>query len=313
MSDFSTQGDTPAFSVVVPVYNTVDSLEEIARKTKAVFTGLGIKYELIFVDDGSANVKTWPTLVDLSNNDDCVTAIQLSRNFGQQSATMCGIRQSKGDFVITMDDDLQHNPDDIPKLIGQSDHDIVIAQFIKKRHGFFKRVTSRIKGIFDTIIIGKPRHIQLSPFRMINRSTIDGMLSINTANPLIPALMMFVSKDIVGVPINHHDRSEGKSNYTLRRMFRMFNHLIIGNSSLLLKVIGYVGMLMAFLSLIFGLIIVINQLFASSFAVGWSSVMVTVLFVGGMLLFSMGIIGEYLIRIISGTESRPSYVIRHIV
>ncbi|MGI9316597.1 MAG: glycosyltransferase family 2 protein [bacterium] len=298
------------YSVVIPVYNTVKPLEELVARIEEVFNLLEVEYEVIMVDDCSSNTQTWTTLESIALKNPAVTAIQLSRNFGQQPATLCGLAEAVGDYMITMDDDLQHSPEDIPQLIHKNDHDIVIGQFSEKKHSLFKRATSRIKSYFDTILIGKPHNIRLSPFRMINRTTVDGMLAINTPSPFIPALMFHVSKDVVGVTFEHHSRKEGKSNYTFGKMLGVFNNLIIGNSSFLLKTIGYLGVIIAFCSLIYASFIVVEQLIKPTLVPGWTSVIVSILFVGGLLLFSVGIIGEYLIRIIAGVESRPSYVVR---
>jgi dolichol-phosphate mannosyltransferase/undecaprenyl-phosphate 4-deoxy-4-formamido-L-arabinose transferase len=298
------------YSVVIPVYNSVGSLPELASRLGAVFDGMAAEYEIIMVDDGSANPETWRTLERLAGENPRVLAIRLSRNFGQQPATLCGIAESSGDHVITMDDDLQHSPEDIPRLAEMGQHDVVIAQFSGKKHSLGKRIASRLKGLFDTLLIGKPAHIRLSPFRMINRATVDGMLSIRSPDPFIPALMFYVTKDVVGVPIAHQPRAEGRSNYTLIKMLKVFNNLIIGNSSFLLRIIGYFGVTIASLSMFYAIWILLQQLLTPTFVPGWTSVIVSVLFVGGLLLFSVGIIGEYLIRIISGVESRPSYVVR---
>ena len=298
------------YSIIIPVYNTVSPLYELVSSIKEVFKTIDKQYEIIMVEDCSPNENTWKTLESIASENPEVIAIQLSRNFGQQPATLCGLAEASGDFMITMDDDLQHNPEDIPKLIEQSDHDIVVAQFSDVKHSLFRRVASSIKSYFDSLLIGKPRHIKLSPFRMINRTTVDGMLAIKTPSPFIPALMFHVSKDVVGVTFEHHPRREGKSNYTLSKMLGVFNNLIIGNSSFLLKAIGYLGVIIAFFSLVYAAIIVFEQLLNPSTIPGWTSVIVSILFVGGLLLFSVGIMGEYLIRIIAGIESRPSYVIR---
>lgn len=298
------------FSVVIPVYNTVRPLPELASRLAAVFRDMEVDHEVIMVDDGSPNPETWRTLQQVAAADRRVRAIRLSRNFGQQPATLCGIAESTGDYIITMDDDLQHSPEDIPLLAARKDHDVVIAQFRGKKHSLGKRLASRLKGYFDTLIIGKPANIRLSPFRMINRVTADGMLMIRTASPFIPALIFYVTKDVVGVPIEHQPRAEGKSNYTFFKMLRVFNNLLIGNSSFLLRLIGYVGIAISLVSIFYAGWIFLRQIVSPTFVPGWTSVIVSVLFVGGLLLFSVGIIGEYLIRIISGVEARPGYVIR---
>src|SRR6266567_3161592 len=145
-------------SIVVPVYDS-PSCEALTEGIEAVFRTLPDEYEIILVDDGSPDARVWPALERLAREHEHVRCLQLTRNFGQQAATLCGLREARGDVMITLDDDLQHDPADIPLLLGGADHDIVIAQFETKEHGFFRRVASRVKGVFDEIVIEKPKHL----------------------------------------------------------------------------------------------------------------------------------------------------------
>ncbi len=302
----------PEYSVIIPVYNTESSLLELAKRLKSVFLNqVGSSYEVIFVNDNSTNSGTWKVLQELVKLDSNVRAIRLTRNFGQQAATICGIELAEGNYVVTMDDDLQHLPEDIPALIAKRDHDIVIGQFNKRNHSFSKVLFSSIKGFFDRIVLGKPSHIQLSPYRLINRSTVEGMKHLfGTPYPFIPAMMFYVTKDIVGAEVNHAARHDGKTGYGFIKLVRLFSNLLINNSSFLLRVIGNVGLTISFLSFALGLYFIYHRIVHATKIVGWTSVIVTVLFTGGLLLFSIGVIGEYLIRIIRGVDKWPNYIIR---
>lgn len=301
---------TPKYSIVVPVYNTAKSLTELAQRVKEVFDeSVDESYELVFVNDGSSNPETWPTLERLCDDDPCVRAFQLTRNFGQSPATVCGLDESRGQYVITMDDDLQHRPEDIPLLLEKKEHQIVIGKLKQKKHSLFKRVTSRLKEVFDRYILGKPKGLRMSSFRLFNRCIVDGMLSIKTPYPFIPALMFYVSRDAVNVSIKHEARKEGKTGYSLRKMFQLFSNLIINNSSLLLRVIGNFGIVLSLASFVGGVYFLGKKLLYGINVPGWTSAMVAQLIIGGVLLFTMGIIGEYLIRIVQGVEHKPTYII----
>lgn len=304
--------ETVTYSIIVPVYNSKKSLPELARRMKAVFRAMpGTTYELLFVDDGSPNAETWPTLNEIAAQDPNVRAVKLMRNFGQQAATICGLQLAVGDYIITMDDDLQHAPEDIPLLAQANHHDIVIGQFPQKKHGWSKRLASKIKGEFDRVILGKPKDIQLSAFRLFNRLTADAMLQlVDTPYPFIPAMMFYVTKDVVGVNITHHDRADGASGYNFFKLIKLFNNLLINNSSLLLRFIGNMGLSISFLSFVLALVFIYRKLFLKVETVGWTSLFVTVLFIGGAILFTLGIVGEYLVRIIKTVEKRPLYLIR---
>jgi dolichol-phosphate mannosyltransferase/undecaprenyl-phosphate 4-deoxy-4-formamido-L-arabinose transferase len=298
-------------SIIIPVYNSTRSLEELVERLVVALEECVDDYEILFVDDRSPEPRTWETLKRLSLECNNVRAIQLTRNFGQQAATLCGLRESRGKFVITMDDDLQHDPRDIPRLLEGKDHDIVIGQLGRKQHSWSKRTTSWIKGFFDQVIIGKPKTIQLSSFRLLNRTVVDGMLSMRTPNPFIPAMMFHVSKDVVGIDVHHDRRRHGRSGYNFFKRLRLFSNLIINNSSLVLRLVGHMGMAFSVLSILFGFMVIYKKLVLGVPIQGWASILTALLLIGGLMLFSLGVVGEYLVRIIEGTEVRPTYYIRH--
>ncbi len=218
------EGTVKLVSIVIPVYNS-DVLEELSDRIGAVFDSRSEDYEIIFVDDSSPNPATWKELEQLASQREEVKAIQLTRGFGQQAATLCGLQASRGDPVLTMDDDLQHLPEDLPRFLDQRDKDILIGQFDLRHHNLFKRVTSWMKSIFDRIIIKKPKHLRLTSYRMLNRMVVDGVLATATPNPFIPALMFHVSRDAMGVPVRHQPRKSGQSGYTLRARARINSYI----------------------------------------------------------------------------------------
>lgn len=295
-------------SVVVPVYDS-PALEALASGIAAVFRESPDDYEIIFVDDGSPDPHIWETLERLVR-DEHIRAFQLTRNFGQQAATLCGLRESRGDLVVTMDDDLQHDPADIPRLLAHANRDVVIAQFARKEHGLFRRLASRVKGVFDEIVIKKPKHLQLSSFRLLNRMTVDGVLSIRTPNPFLPALVFHITRDVVGVTVGHAPRAGGRSGYTLRSLLRVFSNLIINNSSILLRIAATTGMSFALASFTLAGFVVYRKLAHKVAVQGWTSLFAALLLIGGLILVSIGIMGEYLIRIIESSERRPTYFVR---
>jgi dolichol-phosphate mannosyltransferase/undecaprenyl-phosphate 4-deoxy-4-formamido-L-arabinose transferase len=299
-------------SIVVPVFNSL-VLPELVERIDAVFAALPEDYEIVFVDDASPDPAVWTTLEQLTRERSNIKVIQLTRNFGSQPATLCGLAYARGDFVFTMDDDLQHRPEDIPGFLARRNADIVIAQFAAKQHSLFKRLASRAKGVFDRLILDKPRHIQLSPFRMLSRTVVDGVLSMRSPHPFIPALMFHVSKNVVGVEATHDPRKRGRTGYTLGKQIRLFSNLLINNSSLVLRLVGYVGITFSLISVSYAGYVVFVRLVYGTGVKGWSSLFAALLLIGGLLLFSVGVVGEYLIRIIETSESRPTYFVRRVL
>jgi dolichol-phosphate mannosyltransferase/undecaprenyl-phosphate 4-deoxy-4-formamido-L-arabinose transferase len=296
-------------SIVIPVYNSVVTAE-IVERLDAVFAARGERHEIVFVDDFSPDARVWPELVRLAERHRHVRSIQLTRNFGQHAATLCGLREARGDLVVTMDDDLEHSPEDLPKLLALSGHDVVLAQLRHRRHSLVNRIGSRIKGRFDALILGKPRHIRFSSYRLLSRIVVDGMLSIRTARPFIPALILHVTQDLAGVDIIHQPRRSGRSSYTFWKRWRLFNDLLIHNSSLVLRLVGQVGALMALVSFAVAGWVVYRKIVFSRAMQGWTSLIAAELLIGGLLLVAVGVIGEYLIRIIESTDERPTYLVR---
>lgn len=296
-------------SIVIPVYNSA-VLADLVARIDAVFAGRPEQHEILFVDDSSPDPAVWQTLERLSETNPAVRAVQLTRNFGQHAATLCGLREARGEFVITMDDDLEHSPEEIPKLLARRDQDVVVGQFKAKQHGPLTRASSQLKGVFDWLLLGKPRHIQLSSYRMLSRVVVDGMLTIRTAHPFIPALILHVTKDIAGVDMDHGRRPRGRSSYTLAKRIRLFTDLIIHNSSLVLRLVGQLGLVLSLVSGLMAGYIVYRKLAHSIGVMGWASVLTTQLLIGGLLLFSVGIVGEYLVRIIESSEAKPTYFVR---
>lgn len=301
--------DAPLVSVVVPVYNSPDLAALVARIDDA-FRGRFERHEIVLVDDASPDGRIWPTLEQLACDHEHVTAVQLTRNFGQHSATLCGLAIARGDLVITMDDDLQHDAADIAALLEQSEHDIVIAQFSNKQHPFVRRLASRIKGRFDELVIGKPRGLQLSSFRLIRRPVVDGVLSLRTPRPFLPALLFHISSDVAGVPLTHGRRAAGRSGYTLRKLLRLFSDLLISNSSLLLRLAASGGLVLAIVSFGLAAAVVYRKVVHRIAVTGWTSLFAALMLIGGLILLTLGTVGEYLIRIIESSEARPAYYVR---
>lgn len=302
---------SPVYSVVIPVYNSTITLTEMVERLQAVFHTIGEAHEVVFVDDASPNPDTWPWLKQLAETHAEVKALQLTRNFGKAGAVLCGMSHAQGQWIITMDDDLQHAPEDIPHLLQKRGHDVVVGGFAnKKHHSLCQRVTSRIKGYFDGKILGKPAGLRLTSFHLYRAQVVRHMLAIQAPKPFIPALMFHATRDVVQVNVTHHPRGHGTSAFTFSRRLRQFANLIFGNSSFVLRCVAMLGVGIAALSLLYGAWLVISYFSHSASVPGWTSLMVVTLTLGGMIMFSIGVIGEYLIRILEGAEKRPAYLVR---
>ena len=298
-------------SVVIPCYASSECLIELVERLIRVFEEeIRESFEIVLVDDGSPDPKTWPMIEGLASEHPPVRAFQLSRNFGKPNALVCGYTMARGQWVLAMDDDLQHLPEDIPKLLEERPCGLVMGKFEQRKHVWWQRAASSVKGWLDYQLIGKPKDVYLSPFHLIGRENLDAMLSVRTPNPHIGALMMHVSRDVKVVSVGHQARTIGRSNYTLGRRIRQFSNLLVNNSSLLLRLVATLGLTIASLSFVMGLFLVYRALVIQQIVPGWTSLMVVTLIIGGVIMLSLGVVGEYLLRIINGIENRPAFVVR---
>lgn len=302
---------TIQYSVVIAAYNSHKSLSELTQRLHAVFADeIRESFEIIFVDDASPDKETWIALEKLRKAYSNITIIQLMKNVGRSGAVLCGFKAARGRYIIMMDDDLEHLPEEIPLLVQQKGHDIVIGAFYSKTHSFFRKTVSNIKGYFDYKLIGKPRHIKNGAFKLIRKEVIDAINQMRISHPFISALLFYVSDDIVNVPTTHGARKYGQSGYTLKKLFQQFSNLLFNNSIYLLKLIGHIGTLFSFLSIVLIFYYVYKKMFIGIPVPGWTTVIVLLLLFGGIFLFSIRVIGEYLIRIINVIEIKPAFIIR---
>jgi len=305
--------DSKLYTVVVPVYNTTKTHELLYERLNKTFKIINQQWELVLVDDCSPNVDTWVSLQDLASEYSNVRAIRLMRNFGRGPAILCAMSYAKGDYIITMDDDLQQRPEDIPLLIEQQSHDVVVGQFTKKQHSIQKRITSNIKSWVDYVALDKPKHVKLGSLLLMNQNVARAMLSINSSNPFFAALLFYVTRDVVMVPVHHDNRVHGKSEFNFWRRLKQFSLLLINNSTFLPKVLMIIGGVVFSISTVVSLFVVFNYIFHDVGVPGWTSLIIVTLMLGGTTILGIGLLGEYLGRIFASTESRPPYLVREVI
>ncbi len=298
----------PDYSIVVPVYDSGPRLRELVDRLTRVFVdSVGASYEIILVDDGSTNPVTrslLPQLAELPN----VLVVRLTKNFGKAGAVMGGLSQSRGQWIVTIDDDLQQLPEDIPKLIALRAHDMVTARHRKRKHSWSRELTSRIKQRFDSTVLGYT--VPLSALKLINRRVVDGMLARAADQPFIPALIIEVTSDIVAVETSHHKSAYPASRYTFRARWRQFNNLLYGNSGFMMRVAAWSGMVLILLALAAVPALLAARLAGAVGDITTGFILVAIFLVGGANLAAIGISGEYLVRILGVSSKRPAFVIR---
>ena len=306
-------GNNMEYSIVVPVYNSENTLDELYERINTVFKSISENYEVIFVDDCSVD-GSWEKMKNLREKDKRVKIIHLLRNFGQHNATVCGFNYCNGDYVIILDDDLQNPPEEIPKLIGKitEGYMVVYGEYIVKKHSKFENFLSKTFQNLMHRILKIPKGIFISNYVILKSNVIKNALSIKSSYPFLTALITRSTpiNKIANVEVIHDERKAGKSGYNVFKMFKLSLNLLINYSSWPLLLVGIFGFILSILSISYGAIIIVRNIIDPGYGVtGWNSLMVAVTFLGGAILMAIGIIGEYLRRILAEISYEKQYVI----
>lgn len=298
-------------SVVVPVYNSESSLTELCEGIAAVFTERQQTYEIVLVDDCSRD-SSWQVMQRLREANPAIKIIRLMRNYGQHNATLCGFWHVSGERVITMDDDLQHSPRDIPLLLDKLDegHDAVIAALSTKQDTAFKRFASGIMRRLTTAILDKPKGLKLSSFRAMTSKLVESIREIRTPQPYIVAMLFSLTTDVVNVNVTHAPRRYGRSNYSFSKLLQLSFSLLINYSSLPIRFLSFVGGIVALAAFSIGIFFFVKKLIYEDVPTGWTSIVVLLSFFNGLLLVILSLMGEYFRRIINEVSYRKQFVVR---
>lgn len=312
MDSFTTRPG-PDYSVVVPVYNAEATLEELVRRIGAVFRDLGRSHEIVLVDDASRD-RSWTLIDRLRAAGAPIRAFQFARNHGQHYALKCGLDHCAGRYAITMDDDLQQPPEEIAKLVQaiEADQtvDVVIGRYERKEHPALRNLGAAALHRIEHIIFRTDPKLFLGGFRVLRRSVIDEIRQARHAQPRIGPLILSITSRIKNVSVRHEPRRHGRTGYTMRKLVRDTLSSIMNYSSLPLQVVSVIGFSAAAISvLLAGVYLWIY--FASGVVLsGFTTIVLLILFTSGALLFSFGLVGEYLRRIVAQQLMFSQYHVR---
>jgi len=302
------------YSVVIPVYNSEKIVASTVSLVREFFLARGLRFEIVLVNDGSPDA-SWEVVSGLARQYPEVVAIDLLKNYGQHHANLCGFREAKGDFIITMDDDLQNPPEEIGKLIemAQQGYDLVLGRFENKQHSFVRRIGSRLVGWLNRKVFEIKGDLVLSNFRIVRRDVVDRICRDRSFAPYIPGLVLKYSARRCNVLVKHLPRAEGKSNYTWRKILRLVATILFNYSSIPLRYGAAFGFVVAGGSFLLSLYFLLEAMAMGTHAPGWASLVVLLSFFNGVLILLLSVIGEYLIRILREIGTQRSYEVREVV
>jgi glycosyltransferase involved in cell wall biosynthesis len=300
-----------SISVVVPVYNSEATLPTLVQRLEPVLVSLGWEHELVLVNDGSAD-RSWEIIQRLAAERSWVRGINLMRNYGQHNALLCGIRAARFEIIATMDDDLQHPPGELPKLLTElaAGHDVVYGAPAKEQHGFSRNLASRFTKLALQSSMGAETARMVSAFRVFRCPLRDAFADYHSPFVCIDVLLTWGSKQFSAVPVRHDSRQAGISHYTVYKLLVHAMNMITGFSTLPLQLAS----LMGFVCTLFGLAIlgyVVGWYFVRGTSVpGFTFLASIIALFSGVQLFALGIIGEYLARMHFRMMERPTYTVK---
>lgn len=302
-------------TIAIPCYKSAQTLPYVVDEIKGVFEKQSLHdYEIVLVND-SPNSGTFEAIQKLAEQNRNIVGIDLSRNFGQASARMAAIAYAKGDMIVFMDDDGQHPAEEIHKFIEKIEegYDVVYGKIVNKKHSIFKKVTSRINTILLEAMGIAPKGLSLSSFFAINRFCADRILEYKSPFPSMMSFLMQITNSITNVEVKHRERKEGASGYTLKKLVNLWLNNMTNFSMVPLRIATFLGFLVAAAGFLYGVVIIVLKLLHPERISGYTSIMAVVLFLGGLIMIMLGILGEFIGRIYMTSSDKPQYIVRQTV
>ncbi|MBD5496090.1 MAG: glycosyltransferase family 2 protein [Lachnospiraceae bacterium] len=299
-------------SFVIPCYNSSRTLGKVVEEIRSTMEGMKqYDYEIILINDCSPD-DTFEEIRNICEADEKVCGVNLARNFGQHAALMAGFRYVHGDIVVCLDDDGQTPAEEVGKLLVKIDegYDVVYARYKHKKHSAFRNLGSKVNELMARVMLGKPKDLYLSSYFAAKRFIIDEMVRYTNPYPYVIGLVLRTTRKIANADVNHREREIGTSGYTIGKLFALWFNGFTAFSIIPLRIATVIGALAAVAGFIYGSYTIIRKLVDPNVVIGFSSIMSAIMFIGGMLMLMLGIIGEYIGRIYISLNNSPQYVIR---
>lgn len=297
-------------SVCIPVYNGAETIENLVHEVKAELSSINL--EVVLVNDGSRD-NSEEVCIKLAKENDFVRFLALRKNFGEHNAVMCALNYCTGDYAVIIDDDFQNPPSEIIKLLDEIEkgYDVVYSKYAKKRHNLFRNFGSKVNDLFSCWLLNKPKSLYLCSFKIINRGMIDEIIRYTGPFPYIDGLILRATSNISSVLVEHDKRQTGASNYTLGKLLSLWLNMSINFSIKPMRVISVTGLTICFASIAGGIYFLVERLRDITNTVpGWASLVLLILFFGGIQSFFLGIIGEYIAKNYLANNGTPQWVVK---
>lgn len=297
-------------SVVSPIYFAQNSVDLLVENILAECKQLNLEFEIILVDDGSTD-NSWQKIEQLSKLIPNVKGIKLSRNFGQHYAISCGLEHAKGEWIIVMDGDLQDHPAEFKRFIEKTKegYHIVVAKRIRRETTFLKKIYSILFWKILSYLTGKPLHHSISNFGIYHREVIQSIVKMRDNIRFFPTMVNWVGFNKTSIDIPQNPRLEGKSSYNFSRMLRLALDVILINSEKPLRLVTKTGIVISLISFLVGAVYTYKYLSNQILVPGYASIIISIWFLGGLIIFILGVLGLYLSKTFDAVKNRPYYII----
>lgn len=302
-------------SFVIPCYRSAQTIGRVVEEIDTTMKALdAYDYEIVLVNDCSPD-DTFEAIRALCAQRRDICGINLSANFGQHAALMAGFRYANGNIVICLDDDGQTPASEVGRLLSKIEegYDVVYAKYTQKRHSGFRNFGSRINEIMTRVMLGKPKELYLSSYFAARRYVVDEMLRYTNPYPYVIGLVLRTTKNITNVEVTHREREVGTSGYTIGKLLGLWFNGFTAFSIKPLRIATALGCMTACAGFLYGIYTVIKKFVNPEVPIGFSAIMAVLVFLGGMIMLMLGMIGEYIGRVYISLNNSPQYVIRECI
>jgi glycosyltransferase involved in cell wall biosynthesis len=297
------------YSVVIPVYNSEAIVGDTVRRVVEVFEDARLHYEVVLVNDGSPD-RSWAVISELARTTPHVVALNLLKNYGQHHANLAGFMESHGDYVITMDDDLQNPPEEALLLIDaalQGGHDVVFGKFERKQAAGYRQLGSKLISMINRRVFGQPDDLAVSNYRILRRDVVERICASRTAHPYVTGQALLFSNNPGQVTVRHEPRAVGKSNYSMVRILRLVFTILFSYSSYPLRAAALAGFALSALSFLLGAFYLVRGFTHHSDVQGWTTLVVLLSAFNGFIIAMLSMLGEYVVRTLNAVSVEQSY------
>ena len=298
-------------SVVSPVYRAENILDTLVERIENSVSKLTSDYEIILVEDGGPD-DSWGKIEKLTQSNSRITGIQLSRNFGQHCAITAGLDQASGDWIVVMDCDLQDQPEEISKLLAKAEegYDVVLASRYNRIDGYFKKLFSKLFYRTLSYLTGSEHDETIANFGIYHKKVINAVVAMREPIRFFPSMVKWVGFKTTRVEVEHAAREEGESNYNFGRLIQLAINIVLAFSDKPLQILIKVGAMISFGSILIAFIYIYKWLMGDIEVLGFTSLIVSIWFLSGLIMATLGVVGIYVGKTFEGVKNRPIYVVK---